>query len=95
MNENIMKVLSNRADFYPHKLEQQFPHILDKIIQIWDSQEFDSHLNKLMLDHREQRRQGFPPEVASELLRLSILHGEQHVKAEPKPWIDTSDVKID
>lgn len=95
MNEKVLKVLGNKTDFYPHQLEQQFPHILDHIIQIWDSPEFDSHLNKLMLDHREQRRQGFPPEVASELLRLSILHGEQHVKAEPKSWIDTSDVKID
>ena len=94
MNENILKVLSNKTDFYPHKLEQQFPHILERIIHLWDSQEFDTHLNKLMLDNREQRRQGFPPEVASELLRLSILHSEQYVKAEPKSWIDTSDVKI-
>jgi hypothetical protein len=95
MNEKILKVLSNRADFYPQMLEQHFPHLLDKIIETWDSHEFDSHLNKLMLDNREQSRQGFPPAVASELLRLSILHSEQYVKAEPKSWIDTSDVRID
>jgi hypothetical protein len=95
MNENVLKILSGKTDFYPHMLEQQFPHLLEKIIQMWDSQEFDAHLNKLMLDNRDQRRQGFPPEVASEILRLSILHGDQYVKAEPKSWIDTSDVAID
>jgi len=95
MNEKVLKVLNSKTDFYPHQLEQQFPHLLDKIIQEWETQEFDAFLNKLMLDHREQRRRGFPPEVASEILRLSILHSEQYVKAEPKSWVDTSDVKID
>ena len=72
MNENILKVLNSKADFYTHNLEQKFPLILDKIILMWDLPEFDSYLNTLMLDKRDRQRQGFPPEVASEILRISI-----------------------
>lgn len=84
MNENVLKVLNNNADFYPHKLEQQFPHILDKIMIMWDSSEFDSYLNKFMLDQRSHARQGFPPEVASEILRLSMIHSKQYVSKASK-----------
>ena len=76
MNERILKLLNNKEDYYPHKLEQQFPQIFEKIMIMWDSPEFDSYLNKFLLDKRKHARQGFPPEVASELLRLSMLHSE-------------------
>lgn len=94
MNENILKVLNSKADFYTHNLEQKFPLILDKIILMWDLPEFDSYLNTLMLDKRDRQRQGFPPEVASEILRISILHTEQFGKTESGSWIDSSDVRI-
>lgn len=84
MNENVLKILNNNADFYPHKLEQQFPHILDKIMIMWDSSEFDSYLNKFMLDQRNLARQGFPPEVASEILRLSMIHSKQYGSKDSK-----------
>jgi len=95
MNEKILKVLSNKAEYYPHKLEQQFPHILDKIIIMWDSPEFDSYFNKFMLDKRDQARQGFPPDIASELMRLSMLHGEQFGTKNSGIWIEPSRIKID
>ncbi len=76
MNEKVLKLLHNKEEYYPHKLEQQFPHIFEKVMIMWDSPEFDSYLNKFMLDKREHARQGFPPEVASEILRLSMLHSE-------------------
>jgi len=95
MNKNVLKVLNGNTNYYPHKLEQHFPLLLDKIIQMWDSPEFDSLLNQLMLDKRDHYRQGFPPDVASEILRLSILHTEQYGSTAPNSWIDASDVKID
>lgn len=95
MNENVLKVLNGNTSYYPHQLEQNFPQLLDKIIQMWDSAEFDSLLNKLMLDKREHYRQGFPAEVASEIFRLSILHNEQYGSTAPNSWIDASNVKID
>jgi len=76
MNDKILKILNNKSELYPHQLEQKYPHILDRLIIMWDSPEFDSYLNKFMLDQREHARQGFPPEVASEILKLSMLHSE-------------------
>ena len=78
MNEKLQKVLNTHPDFYPDHLERKFPLLLDKIIQLWGSPEFDSNINKLMLDTRDHMRQGFPPDVASDILRLSIIHTEQH-----------------
>jgi uncharacterized protein len=95
MNENILKTLRNKDEYYPHNLEKKFPQILDKIMMLWDSPEFDSNLNKLMLDKREHHRQGFPPEVASEILRLSILHTQIHGSVASNSWVDASDVKIE
>jgi len=95
MNEKILKILNNREDYYPHKLEKQFPHVLEKIIIMWDSTEFDSYLNKFMLDKREHPRQGFPPEVGSEILRLSMLHSEQFGTNPMSSWVDSTNIKID
>lgn len=95
MNEKILKLLNNKEEYYPHKLEQQFPVILNKIMMMWDSPEFDSYLNKFMLDKREHARQGFPPEIASELLRLSMLHSELFGSSPIKSWVNPSKIKID
>lgn len=95
MNEKILKTLNNKAEYYPHKLEQQFPLILDKIIIMWDSPEFDSYLNKFMLDKRDHARQGFPPDIASEILRLSMLHSEQFGTVNIGSWLEPSRIRID
>jgi len=95
MNEKILKVLNNKADYYPHQIEKQFPLILEKIIIMWDSPEFDSYLNKFMLDTRDHARQGFPPGVASEILRLSMLHSEQFGGTASNSWLDSTNIKID
>lgn len=96
MNAKILNILNNKKDLYPHQLEQKFPHILDRLIIMWDSPEFDSYLNKFMLDTRAHARQGFPPEVASEILRLSKLHSEQFGTSgtSSNSWLDSSNVKV-
>ena len=97
MNEKILKSLNNKEEYYPHKLEQQYPNVLERIMIMWDSADFDSYLNKFMLDHREHPRQGFPPEVASEILRLSMLHSEQFgtTSLASNSWIDSSNIRVD
>lgn len=95
MNEKILKMLNNREEYYPINLAKQFPAVLDKIMIMWDSSEFDSYLNKFMLDKREHPRQGFPPEVASEILRLSMLHSELFGTVAINKWIEPSNISID
>jgi len=95
MNEKILKALNNKEEYYPHKLEQQYPNVLERIMIMWDSADFDSYLNKFMLDHREHPRQGFPPEVASEILRLSMLHSELFGSTPISSWTEPSKIRID
>lgn len=95
MNEKILTQLQGRAEFYPQQLERQYPQILSKIMMMWDSPEFDSYLNKFMLDHRDKPRQGFPPDVASEILRLSKLHSELYGIPASHSWVDSTGIKID
>lgn len=95
MNEKALKVLSNNAEYYPAHLEKQFPHIFNKIIIMWDSPDFDSYLNKFMLDKRDHARQGFPPEIATEILRLSMLHSKQFDSKPESSWIDSSDIRME
>ncbi|MGV8932978.1 MAG: hypothetical protein ACOH1I_00020 [Gallionellaceae bacterium] len=95
MDEKILKLLNNKEEYYPTQLTEKYPHILDKIMMMWDSPEFDSYLNKFMLDKREHPRHGFPPEVASELLRLSMLHSSIFGMHSSKLWIEPSNIRID
>ena len=82
MNEKILKLLNTDEDpekeFYPVNLELKFPHILEQILKLWGKPEFDANMNRLMLDTRDHMRKGFPPEVASEILRLSLIHSQQY-----------------
>lgn len=95
MNEKILKQLNNKEEYYPRQLEQKFPQILGKIMIMWDSPEFDSFLNKFMLDTREHARQGFPDEVANEILRLSRLHSELFGTPSTGSWVAPSNIKIE
>ena len=95
MDEKILKLLNNQAEYYPQKFEQQFPLIFSKIMMMWDSLEFDSYLNKHMLDNREHARQGFPPEVASEILRLSMLHSQLFGSNPTNAWVGSSQIKVE
>jgi len=57
-------------------IQQHFERIAQSINQFWGSEHFDSYIEKLLIDERGSR-QGFPPEVAEALLRLSRLHVER------------------
>jgi hypothetical protein len=69
MNEKLIALLGAYADRYPHKLEARFPHVIDRMVALWGSAELRPFLDALMLADRPGR-QGFPPEVATEIFRL-------------------------
>ena len=62
------------AGVYPQHIEQGFPRILAKIVSLWSKPELDDFLASLMVSDRPGR-QGFSPEIAMEVFRLSTLHG--------------------
>lgn len=85
MDERLLKILNVREQNYPHALEKQFPRIFEKIMSLWDSPEFDAYLGDLMMTTRSDR-QGFPQEVASDIIYLHMLHETKDKPGEPNTW---------
>lgn len=97
MNEKLLHRLNDSVDIYPKNLEQQYQRVLNRIIELWDSPEIDGYFTDLLVDSRGDR-QGFPPEVSSELFKLSQFHAklrsqEQQPAAVSNPWGEVEDSK--
>jgi hypothetical protein len=74
LRAELLAHLGSHADVYPVHLEQGFPRILAKIVALWGKPSLEDFLSGLMVSDRPGR-QGFPPDVAMEIFRLSMLHG--------------------
>src|SRR3972149_10562746 len=90
MDAKLLKILKNRVEKSPHALEQQYPRVLSKILELWDSPGIDACFAELMVDERGNRA-GFPHEVASEIFYLSTLGGHQSDVDKDNPWANVPD----
>jgi uncharacterized protein len=85
MDDRLLKILNIPEQNYPHALEKQFPRIFEKIMSLWDSLEFDAYLADLMMTTRTNR-QGFPREVASDIIYMHMLHENKDGSGESTTW---------
>jgi len=76
MNEKLLKLIDYEEHRYPHALEKQFSRILDKIMELWDTPQIDAYFTDLLVADRPDRV-GFPPEVASDIVYLSMVNSKQ------------------
>ena len=74
LREKMLALLGDKADAYPRQLEQRFPRILAKLVELWGKPAASAYLDGLMFSDDRPNRQGFPSDVASELLKLSMIH---------------------
>jgi hypothetical protein len=74
LRKRMLANLGGKAEAYPHRTEERFPRILARLADLWGQPEADAYLNDLLMPDRTDR-QGFPDDVASELFRLSMIHG--------------------
>lgn len=91
MNEKLLFLLDGYEECYPLNMEEQFPRIMNRIVELWDSREIDDYFSELMIDKRGGTRQGFPPRVASEIFALSMAHANIRDKKKKRvaggtPW---------
>lgn len=95
LREQMLKHLGASADAYPEAVERGFPHVLDNMVKFWGTAAMDEYLDSLMVSNRPSR-QGFPPQAAKEIFRLSLLHGALGLKKEVKiaGWSAVSDGEI-
>ena len=77
MNKKLLQLLDGAKDKYPHTLEQQFPHVTAKIMELWGLPAINQYFIDLMLHTRAVPRKGFPPKAAKEILDLSLINEEQ------------------
>ena len=69
----------------PHfsQLEQQFPRIALRLVELWNSSACDSYLRQLLLDDRGDRA-GFPADIMDDLIMLDSIHSELHLSGGPQ-----------
>ena len=91
MNEKLLHILNNREQNYPHALEKKYPRVFSQVMAFWDSPEIDLLFAELMVTRRSNR-QGFPPDVASDLIYLSMVNSR--MRSDNKiddPWAHISE----
>ncbi|MBI4807499.1 MAG: hypothetical protein HY799_00900 [Nitrosomonadales bacterium] len=77
--EVVLHTLKCSPEHYPKMLDEQFPHILEKIVKLWDTPDAEPYIAKLLRPNAERfDREGFPDEVWGEILHLQVLNGRQH-----------------
>ncbi|MEJ1959600.1 MAG: ankyrin repeat domain-containing protein [Nitrosomonadales bacterium] len=58
---------------YPRSLEKKHGHILDRLMELWGTPEFDPYIDDLLIGNRGKRF-GFSLEVVAELMFINELH---------------------
>jgi hypothetical protein len=74
LRAKLQGLMANDIGAYPTAIEQKFPRIFAKIVELWGRAGLDAFLEDLMVSDRPGR-QGFPDDVAREVFRLSMIHG--------------------
>lgn len=69
MIDHLALILEDFPHSYPHRLEAQFPRILEKIVDTWETPGVRNFLADLILPTRTDR-QGFPHDIVKELADL-------------------------
>lgn len=84
----------DRAWLYPEALEQGFPRILQRIVELWKTPLLDDFFDELIVTQRPGR-EGFPEKVALELFHLATLHASFRLSNKTRtPWDWTPDINF-
>ena len=94
MNPRLLNLLEGDQDLYPKIVEERFPRVFNKLLELWQTPHIDAYLQDLMVDKRGGERAGFPPEAAAEIIRLSnYLDSLHNAGKEVKAWEDIPEYK--
>ena len=96
IRDELLREMGSNSDAYPSMIEQKFPRLLLRIADQWGMPALDTFLEELMLCDRDDR-QGFPPEVATEIFKLLGVHGALGLAPQKNEqgWAGVEDVRID
>lgn len=92
MDDKLQALFNVNSVHYPHELARQYPKILSKIVDLWNSEDVDAYFSDLILDTRGDQRQGFPPAVAEEIIRLSVVNTKYRENQKHQSWLKISNI---
>lgn len=81
--EVVLHTLKCSPDQYPRALEEKYPHVLEKIVQLWNSRDAEAYFSDLLnpnFSGGRFDRLGFPKPVWHEILQLSELYRKPRSK---------------
>lgn len=88
MNPKMQEHLGEHTDKYPKALEEKFPHVFLKMIELWGTPQMRPYLDELIMSNRPNRM-GFPADVVSEIWAINRVYSTQHPEQEPDVGINT------
>jgi hypothetical protein len=82
--ETVLQTLQCGPNQYPQLLSEKFPHILEKIVNLWNSPEAEPYLADLLQPNGRgggrMDRDGFPEKAWQEIFQLKLLHAKPRAR---------------
>ena len=83
--ETVLQTLNCSPTQYPQMLEERFPHVLEKIVKLWNSHEAEPYFADLLQPNGRGGgrfdRDGFPEKAWQEIFQLKILYSKPRPRA--------------
>ena len=77
----VLHTLKCNPNEYPYLLDEQFPHVLEKVVQLWNTPDAEPYMADLLQPNGRSGgrfdRDGFPDAAWEEILRLQLLNSKQ------------------
>ena len=76
--DTVLQTLKCSQSDYPFMLEEKFPHVLERILALWNSPEGETYLSDLLQPNGRGGgrfdRDGFPDQAWQEIFNLKALY---------------------
>lgn len=69
----MLKLLAEDGEYFPHFLEQRFPHILQRTIALWGKPAMEDYLEGLLAPAQPGSK-GFPQEAVLDIIAIRTIH---------------------
>jgi hypothetical protein len=83
--ETVLQTLNCTPNQYPQMLGERFPHVLEKVLKLWNSPEAEAYLADLLQPNGRgggrMDRDGFPEKAWYEIFQLKVLYSKAQSKA--------------
>ena len=73
MHPTLAQIFKGKDDLYPTALEGKYARVFNNLMKYWGTPKCDDYFEELIVDKRGGR-QGFPADVAADIVRLSKVH---------------------